>query len=276
MFKIFRMNVKFVFLDSGTGGLPYLKYLLQKHPDEKCVYIGDTKNFPYGEKTESEIQENALSCVQKIIFRWNPMAVIIACNTISVSSLDILRKTFPKTQFIGTVPAIKPAAQISKTKKIGLLATNATVNHPYTKKLIEDFAGDCEIFSRGDPKLINFIEHKFYSSSESERLEAVLPSVEFFKEKGCDVIVLACTHFLNMAEYFKIQGAPSLKIVDSREGVVKHAFQIEENSLQKNEKNSSGFPNSLLYVTGFKNKNDSLFYKNFCRENKIEFGGILD
>ena len=93
------MNVKFVFLDSGTGGLPYLKYLLQKHPDEKCVYIGDTKNFPYGEKTESEIQENALACVQKIIFRWNPMAVIIACNTISVSSLDILRKTFDDNSF---------------------------------------------------------------------------------------------------------------------------------------------------------------------------------
>ena len=66
------MNVKFVFLDSGTGGLPYLKYLLQKHPDEKCVYIGDTKNFPYGEKTESEIKrklkkklKNSLLIMQK-------------------------------------------------------------------------------------------------------------------------------------------------------------------------------------------------------------------
>ena len=103
-----------------------------------------------------------------------------------------------------------------------------------------------------------------------------MPSVKFFKEKGCDVIVLACTHFLNMAEYFKIQGYPSLKIVDSREGVVKHAFQIEENSLKKSECFSSEISDSLLFVTGFKDKNDSLFYKNFCRENKIEFGGILD
>ena len=70
--------VNFAFLDSGTGGLPYLTYLKKKNPSASCIYIGDTKHFPYGEKTEAQIIENACGCVEKIIARWNPHTVVIA------------------------------------------------------------------------------------------------------------------------------------------------------------------------------------------------------
>src|SRR5574344_424067 len=153
--------IDFAFLDSGTGGLPYLKCLKEKSPNSCCIYVGDTKNFPYGEKTKDQIIENSANCIKKIIEKWNPNVIVIACNTISVTALEEFRKRFPTKPFVGTVPAIKPASLISKTRKIGLLATNATVNHPYTKNLQKEFASDCQMISRGDPDLISFIEHKF-------------------------------------------------------------------------------------------------------------------
>lgn len=261
--------VNFAFLDSGVGGLPYMQYLRNISPDSACVYVADTKNFPYGEKSEKEIIENACSCAQKIIQKWNPEAIVVACNTISVTALEEMRRRFPDTPFIGTVPAIKPAAQLSKTRKIGLLATNATVNHPYTKRLISDFASDCTIVSRGDPELISFIEHRFNSATEQERLDACVPAIEFFKEKKCDVIVLACTHFLNMPEYFQKAAGENIKVIDSREGVVKHSLEVVKKVCCKNE-------TSRLYVTGFTESNDTTSYKNLCIKFGLEFGGILD
>ncbi len=268
--------VNFAFLDSGTGGLPYLKYLKEKSPLSKCIYVGDTQNFPYGEKTSSQIIEDSCACVQKILKNWNPNVVVVACNTISVTALDEMRKRFPKTPFVGTVPAIKPAATITKTKKIGLLATDATVNHPYTKKLINEFAESCNVFSRGDPKLISFIEHEYFFASEQERLDAVVPAVDFFKKSDCDVIVLACTHFLNMADYIQKVAGSKIQVVDSREGVVRHALEVEKTLFQKKQ-TSVPFKDkdSQLFVTGFKNKNDSECYKSFCKNNDIVFGGLI-
>ena len=263
--------VNFVFLDSGAGGLPYMLKLKSLSPSSNCIYVGDTANFPYGEKTSDQIIENATACVKKIIEKWNPHAIVIACNTISVTALQQLRQRFPNTPFIGTVPAIKPASLLSKKRKIGLLATNATVNHEYTKKLISDFASDCEIVSRGDPKLISFIEHNYFSSTAQEQEDAVKPAVDFFRKAGCDVIVLACTHFLNMADVIQRVCGEDIKVVDSRDGVARHALEIDSNFNQEGNSNQS----SILYVTGFTQNNDQLNYENFCMNNGIEFGGLL-
>ena len=271
-FIILLMSVNFAFLDSGTGGLPYLKYLKAEKPDAACVYVGDTKNFPYGEKSREEIIEKACGCVEKIIEKWNPDAVVVACNTISVSALEELRRRFKEIPFIGTVPAIKPAAKLTRTKKIGLLATNATVSHPYTKKLISDFAAGCEVFSLAAPELISFIEHKYYYSTHEERLAAAKPSCDFFRRNGCDVIVLACTHFLNMTEEIKEAAGPGIQVVDSRDGVTRHAFDVvPAEKISRLNKFSSE-----LYVTGFTESNDSQRYISFCRQNGIKFGGLLD
>ena len=268
------MSVNFAFLDSGVGGLPYLLYLKEKQPDVNCIYYADAKNFPYGQKTKEQIIENASVAVEKIISKWKPHAIILACNTISVTALEELRKRFPSVPFVGTVPAIKPAAIISKTKKIGLLATNATVNHPYTKELQTKFASDCEIISRGDPDLISFIEHKFFQATEEDRLQAVTPAVEFFKENDCDVIVLACTHFLNMSYYIKKVAGSKIEVIDSREGVVKRALAVELTN--NNSDNALPDNTSFLYVSGFTQENDIQIYTNFCNNIGITFGGYID
>lgn len=268
------MSVDFAFLDSGIGGIPYLLFLQEKQQNVNCIYYADTKNFPYGQKSSEQIIENATIATQKIIEKWNPGAIILACNTISVTALEELRKRFPNVPFVGTVPAIKPAATISKTKKIGLLATNATVNHPYTKKLQSQFAFDCSIISRGDPELISFIEHKFFQATEEERLEAVKPAVNFFRDKNCDVIVLACTHFLNMADYIQKVAGSQIKVIDSREGVVKRALAVGLNNL--NDLASKNQNKPLLFVSGFTQSNDFNTYSNFCQNIGITFGGYID
>lgn len=267
------MAVDFAFLDSGVGGLPYLLHLLEKSPDSGCVYVADTKNFPYGEKTSEQIIECACGAAEKIIKCWAPGEIVVACNTISVTALDALRKRFPETPFVGTVPAIKPAALASRSRKIGLLATNATVSHKYTRDLKEKFASDCRLVSRPDPELISFIEHSFFTASEEERLNAVRPAVDFFKGEGCDVIILACTHFLNMSDYIQREAGEGIKVVDSREGVVRHALEMQKSCLTSCASSQDKTPR--LYVTGFSASNDSASYEKFCRNTHIEFGGII-
>ena len=122
------MSVDFAFIDSGKGGIPYMRRLLEICPAAECVYVGDSKNFPYGEKSQQEIINLVTDLCQKIIHRFDPKAIIVACNTMSVNALDELRETFPDVKFVGTVPAIKLASSLSQRRKIGLIASNSTVH----------------------------------------------------------------------------------------------------------------------------------------------------
>lgn len=233
-------KVDFAFLDSGTGGIPYMISLHKKMPDAKCVYLGDTANFPYGEKSPGQVTSCSSKTIRKIVSLWSPKVIVIACNTISVTALDELRKLFPEISIIGTVPAIKLGVKVSKNKRIGLLATNATVKHPYCQRLIEDFASDCFVAKRGDPELVDFIEKKYFTASEEERLEAVKPAADFFKSQNCDTVILGCTHFTHIFNEMKKACGPDVKVVDSRDGVANQALrklklEMDEKSFLKNE-----------------------------------------
>ena len=263
--------VDFAFLDSGTGGIPYLTYLLEKNPAASCVYIGDTANFPYGEKTHEEIVKCVLSITDRIIKSFNPRIIVIACNTMSVNTLDVLREVFPDTQFVGTVPAIKLAASVSKKRRIGLMATKATVENPYNIDLKNHFAADCELILRSDAELISFIERESFTATKEECVKAVLPAVNFFKEKGCDAMILGCTHFLNLRDLIQEVAGDELKVVDSKEGVVKRALSIL-NSLP-DHKVEKGKPK--LFVTWLSEKEKSE-YDVICSRYNLEWGGMLN
>ena len=257
------MSVDFVFLDSGTGGIPYLLYLKKMCPAASCVYYADTINFPYGEKTNEQVVACAVQTCKKIIEKFSPRAIIIACNTISVNSLDELRRIYKDTIFVGTVPAIKVASAISQKRRIGLLATNSTIRHPYNQELKNKYAADCELVLRGDPELISFIEHKSFLATEEE-LMAIMPSVEYFRKENCDVIILGCTHFLNLADLFEKVSAPDIKVVDSRDGVARRAIdvvKIDANQIPQKTK---------LFVSGFTAQKDEVEYKIICEKNGIE------
>ena len=238
--------VDFVFLDSGTGGLPYLLKLKEIEPQAECVYVGDTANFPYGTKSSEEIISCVIPVCNRIVEKFNPRAIVIACNTISVNALDALRKEHPEIQIIGTVPAIKPASEVSKKRRIGLLATLATVNSEYIQKLKENFAEDCVLLLREDTELIDFIEHKSFTATAEECEEACRPAAEFFRKENCDVVVLGCTHFLNLAETIqKVCG--DIRVVDSRDGVARRALDVCH--ISKDTKKEYN-PAIRMYVTG--------------------------
>lgn len=286
------MSVDFVFLDSGTGGIPYLNWLLKKCPEASCVYTGDTENFPYGEKSHEEIVKCVLSVVEKIIRKFEPKVIVIACNTMSVNALNVVRDAFPEVQFVGTVPAIKLAASVSKNRCIGLMATQSTVDNPYNQDLKNHFAGDCRMVLHAAPELIEFIEHKAFTATEEEILEAVKPSADFFKAEGCDAVILGCTHFLNIADLIQKACGETIKVVDSKDGVVNHALDVwgrcggkapaagvaEKAAAQAGDFGAKGAAPLLkpeLYVTGFSDKKDKKEYDVICSRFGLSFEGLL-
>ncbi|MCR5219259.1 glutamate racemase [Treponema sp.] len=275
------MNVytDFAFLDSGTGGLPYMAALKEKIPHATFAYLGDTRNFPYGEKSVEEVTECASKAIELILSKWNPRTLVIACNTISVTSLDSLRKRFPELPIVGTVPAIKLAASFTKNKRIGLLATNATVNNPYCRRLEEDFASDCQVISRGDPELIDFIEHDLFTSTEEEKIKAVMPALTFFKKEKCDTIILGCTHFTHLAEVIQKAAGDEIKVVDSRDGVANQALRLLNSEkalpqMEVSDKGVSHLKSGAFYVTAA-DKAQEKEYEILCRNMKIAWGGVI-
>lgn len=281
--------VDFVFLDSGTGGIPYMLKLKEKYEGASCVYVGDTANFPYGEKSHEEIVKCVLEAVSKIQKKFNPKIIVIACNTMSVNALDILRDAYADIQFVGTVPAIKVAGDISEKRCVGLLATKSTCNHPYNQDLKNHFAADCKMVLRGDPELISFIEHESFTSTEEGRMKACEPAVKYFRENGCDTIILGCTHFLNIKNEIQKVAAPDIKVVDSVDGVVNRALSLygalrgvpvreggEQRSVSQGETSPSNiYPKSILFVTGFSDKKDEKEYDVICKRYDLDFGGVL-
>lgn len=278
------MSVEFAFLDSGTGGIPYMQYLKAQMQSASCVYLADTENFPYGEKTPAQIADCSSRAVSLILQKWTPETIVVACNTISVTSLNILRDRFPEIPIVGTVPAVKLGAKVSRNGIIGLLATEATVRDPYTAALITDFAADCTIIKRGDSKLVSFVEHELFTASETEKQEAVRPAVQFFKDKGCDTIILGCTHFIHLAREIAAVAGAAVTVIDSRDGVVRQALKVEAERRHDGRESliaavnsflADKPPDSALFVTGFKSFSDEQEYRKLCKNFAIPWGGIL-
>jgi glutamate racemase len=271
--------MNFAFLDSGTGGVPYMLHLKNKYPEMTCAYLADTKHFPYGEKTPGEITNCASEVLSLILRTWNPQAVVIACNTISVTALDALRSTFSQVPIVGTVPAIKVAAEVTHSGRIGLLATNATVRHPYIQRLERDFASNCEVFSRGDADLVAFIEHDLFTATQEQKRAAVQPAVDYFAKNDCDTIVLGCTHFIHMADMIRQAAGSGVQVVDSRDGVVRQALKVKQLQdavpRQAGSSSASEPEDRSLFVTGFTQKKDAEEYSVLCRHLNVKWCGTL-
>lgn len=273
---------QYAFLDSGSGGLPYLAQLRMHAPDASCVYLADTINFPYGEKTRDEVIRFASGAVERLLARFKPEVVIVACNTISVAALPALRERF-SVPFVGTVPAIKLASSVSKNRKIGLLATERTVCDPYTDDLISRFAGDCEITRIGDSVLISRIERELVSGTPELRLEAVRPSIDRFRAAGVDTIVLACTHFLHVEREIREAAGPGIQVIDSREGVVQQAFRLVPPSPAAGNDGAGAsrgpvpvFPGrGACYITGGVSGESEARYRTYSDMFRVEWGGVL-
>ena len=238
------------FLDSGVGGLPYLAHARGFLPGRRFVYVADRENFPYGEKSRSEVVSATLSVAERLIRRENPRLVVVACNTMSVVALADLRARF-SVPFVGVVPAVKPAASLSRRKRVGVLATRRTVEGEYLHGLIERHAAGCEVISLSSAGLVEFVEKGLYRASPVEREKRVQQEVDRFTSAGIDALVLGCTHFLHLEKEFRLLlDARRIVLVDSRDGVSRQAKRVLAGDGTPPPAQLDANGGDALYVTG--------------------------
>src|ERR1700761_8890995 len=140
--------------DSGVGGLSVLAAIRRQLPQAPLVYVADSAGYPYGTKSAAEIEARVPALLGRLAERFDPELIVIACNTASTIALDAVRAALD-LPIVAPVPAIKPAAALSKTRVIGVLGTEATVRQPYVDRLAAEFAADCTVLRHGSSELVD-------------------------------------------------------------------------------------------------------------------------
>jgi glutamate racemase len=183
--------------DSGLGGLTVYPEVTARLPGATFRYVADDAVFPYGALAENELVSRVLDVMKIAIAEFAPDVVVIACHTASTLVLPPLRATWPGIDFVGTVPAIKPAAAASVAKRISVLATPGTVAREYTRDLVRTFAGDCAVTLVGCRRLASLAERIMRGEPVDEEAVAAEIAPAFVEDLAgrTDTVVLACTHY---------------------------------------------------------------------------------
>lgn len=208
--------------DSGVGGLSVLQPIRALLPNAPIVYAADSAGFPYGTKSEREIAARVPALLGRLAERFDPELIVIACNTASTIALDAVRAALD-LPIVGTVPAIKPAAERSQTRVIGVLGTDATVRQPYVDRLAEEFASDCIVLRHGSAELVALAEVKLRGEpADPAAYRAILDGL-LSQPRGdeIDIIVLACTHFPLVEQELAAAAPRPIAFVDGKEGIAR-------------------------------------------------------
>jgi len=185
-----------VVFDSGLGGLTVHRAVTAARPDARFVYVADDAFFPYAAHAEPTLIARVLALMGELIAEHAPNLVVIACNTASTIVLPALRQAFT-VPFVGTVPAIKPACAGSRSKRVSVLGTEATVAREYTRALIRDFANGAEVTLVGSARLAGYAEAELNGTPAADAALATEIAPCFIDREGrrTDMVVLACTHY---------------------------------------------------------------------------------
>lgn len=198
-------------------------------PEASIVYVADNGGFPYGTKSEAEIATRVPALLGRLTERYSPRLIVIACNTASTIALGAAREALD-LPIVGTVPAIKPAALLSKTRAIGVLGTEATVRQPYVDRLSEEFAADCLVLRYGSASLVQLAETKLHGGATpaSAYREALAGLLDQPGGERIDTIVLACTHFPLVAEELATVAPRPLNFVDGAAGIARRVVHLTQ------------------------------------------------
>lgn len=217
-----------LFFDSGLGGRTIEQAFQEACPDVVTAYLCDRENLPYGDKSDAFIIESVNKLVNNFVNKSESVdCLVIACNTASTLVLPSLRAKYD-FPIVGVVPAIKPAAQLSKTGHVALLATEGTVKRDYTQQLIDDFATDCEIHRFASHSLVSLAERyceQEGSLSDDDWAKLNHEVAAILEKKNVDTVVLACTHFSYFKEHFETL-APHVTWIDSVDAVVRQIQKV--------------------------------------------------
>ena len=220
--------------DSGLGGITVLAELTKLMPNENFIYLGDSKNAPYGTKAEEEIKKHTTNCITELIGQ-NVKAVVIACNTATSVAAESLRQEFD-IPIIGIEPAVKPAALKYKNEKIFVMATPMTLKKEKFLKLMRNYNNLCEITPIPCPNLVEIIEKGVTSGKEIDNYIAKL--FEAFEKEKPSAIVLGCTHYPFIKDAIDKHFNFSVDIIDGGNGTARETKRrlMEEGLLNQSHK----------------------------------------
>jgi glutamate racemase len=216
--------------DSGIGGLTVLREARVLMPDRRFVYVADDAAFPYGDWEETALTARIVALCGKLIAEHDPEIFVIPCNTASTLVLAEVRAAYPDTPFVGTVPAIKPAAERTRSGLVSVLATPGTVKRQYTRDLIATWAKKCEVNLVGSMHLAalaeSYMRHGFVDE-ETVRAE-VAPCFVERDGRRTDIVVLACTHYPFLANRMRKTAPWPVDWLDPAEAIARRALSLLE------------------------------------------------
>ena len=213
--------------DSGVGGLSVLAAVRALLPSAPVIYAADNAGLPYGEKTEAEIAARVAGLLDRMTERFRPRLVCIACNTASTIALAMVRDVL-EVPIVGTVPAIKPAAAMTRTGVIGLLGTAATIRQGYVDRLEAEFAADKTLLRHAAPELVAAAEAKLRGLPVDPAVYARAVAGLRSQPDGerIDTVVLACTHFPLLAAELAAAFGPGVRFVDGAAGIARRIAHL--------------------------------------------------
>lgn len=214
--------MKIGIFDSGLGGLIIAKSVIKKLPKYDYIYLGDTKNLPYGDKTPSQVYEYTKKAVD-FLFKQDCELVIVACNTASALALRKIQQkylpyTYPNRRVLGVViPTLEEANRKNKYNSIGVIATTAAIKSHIYKKELQKIDNKAKIYELATPELVNFIE----KNSLQRAAESLQLYLRQFEEKGIDALVLGCTHYPILKQVAKKTLGKKVKVISQDEIIPK-------------------------------------------------------
>ncbi|WEK49758.1 MAG: glutamate racemase [Candidatus Kaistia colombiensis] len=221
------MTARLLVFDSGIGGLSVLREIRRQLPSAEIAYVADNAAFPYGDWDAAPLSDHIVALMGRLIGRFAPDAVVIACNTASTLVLPPLR-ALHAIPFIGTVPAIKPAAKRSQSGVVGVLATPGTMKRDYTRELIRSFARDCHVRLVGSSELAPLAEAVMRGAAvDGAAIRAEIePAFIEVDGKRTDTIVLACTHYPFLIDRLEAIAPWPVTWIDPAEAIARRVLSV--------------------------------------------------
>ncbi|TGQ73083.1 MAG: glutamate racemase [Mesorhizobium sp.] len=214
--------------DSGVGGLTVLREARVLMPDRRFIYVADDAAFPYGAWEEPALRAHILDLFARLLDRFAPSISVIACNTASTLVIDALRERFPQHPFVGMVPAIKPAAERTRSGLVSVLATPGTVKRQYTRDLISKWAQKCHVRLVGSDRLAGLAEIYMREGFVDEEVVRAEIAPCFIERDGMrtDIVVLACTHYPFLANRMRKTAPWPVDWIDPAEAIARRALSL--------------------------------------------------
>jgi glutamate racemase len=223
--------------DSGVGGLSVLRIMRAQMPAENILYFGDQDHIPYGPRPMEQIREFS-EAITNFLLEQDAKILVVACNTASAAALQYLREKFPDVKFVGMEPAVKPAAELTHTGRVGVLATPATFQGALYASVVERFANGVELFQNTCNGLVQQIEQGNLNGDETRRIleDALQPMLA----KNIDTVVLGCTHYPFVIPLIQEIVGENVRVIDPAPAVARQVERLLEAGGMLNANESEG------------------------------------